>query len=162
LYSWGEAGSYLSVSIQERVNTNNVAFSQLGFFDRGSAGFSAAANLSGTPTGFSWTIIGTNQQTSITLTDATFISAIAGFTLTNGNSTMVGSFSNYNSTSLGANGSYLAIGSINLTAPVTASTTASLDSILVTAIPEPSTFALLTIAGAVGGLLLKRRRHGVK
>lgn len=160
-YAYGEAGNYLSVSIQNRVDTNNARFTQLGLFSRGSGATSQTVNLSSTPTAFSWTVDGKSSRTSFTLTGATFTSQLPGFVLSAEGTTMTGVFSNFTAASLGGDSSYLAIGGMNIGA-VTGATLAELDSISVSAVPEPSTLALLTIAGAVGFVLFKRRRSGLK
>ena len=143
--------SYLAVQINQRTNS---PFTQLVFDDRGATASSGALSLSATPTSFIWEINGTNNTYTITLTGATFTNT--------GLSTRTATFSNFTSLGL-SSGSYLAIGGIN-SSIVTSKTIASLDDILVTAavIPEPSTVALLTIAGVTGLVMLNRRRRGSK
>ncbi len=144
---------YLSVSIAQRVDLLNAPFTQILIDDKGASNAAINFVLSGTPTSFTWAINGTNKTHTLSLIGATFTNT--------GLSTLTSSFSNFSSAGL-SSGSYLAMGAMNRFGTVTTATTVSLDEVLVTAIPEPSTLALLTIAGVTGLVMLNRRRRGLK
>ncbi len=121
--------------------------------DRGAANHTTASfNLSGTPTDIVWTIDGTGGigSWSVMLTGATFIDT--------GLSSASGSFIKFNQAEFDASGtsvSRLAFGAINV-GNVVDVTAVTLDSVTLSTVPEPSTYALLASA-FVGGLVIYRR-----
>lgn len=172
--NYGGGGTAFGISLNmasayDTAATNDSVY-RLQILDSGAALGQLQFSLTGMPTDISFVLNGAANSWSISLTGATFSSALvntmgaAGFnsaTFLTGSSTINGSFVNYTDSRMLVGGDYvsrLVIGTNN-GGTVTNGAYATLDGIAVSAIPEPSTYA--AIFGAVIGafVIYRRRRH---
>lgn len=170
--NYGGGGTAFGISLNmssayDTVATNDSVY-RLQILESGAALGQLQFSLTGMPTDISFILNGVSNSWSLSLTGATFSSALvnsmgAGFnsaTFLSGSSTISGSFVNYTDARMLVGGDYvsrLVIGANN-GATVTNGVYATLDGVAVSAIPEPSTYAAI-FGAVVGAFVIYRRRR---
>lgn len=170
--NYGSGGTAFGISLNMATGYDTVAAGdsayRLQVLESGAALGQLQFSLTGMPTDISFTLNGAANSWSISLTGATFTSALvnsmgAGYnsaTFTTGASTISGSFVNYDVARMLVGEDYvsrLVIGANN-GGTVTTGVYATLDGVTVSAIPEPSTYAAI-FGAVIGAFVIYRRRR---